>query len=56
MTWPAQAFTIARQEVGTWFCGSRGMFDSDLVCNLRLPGFALQVAWLDASNVWWNMV
>ncbi len=57
MTWPTYGtFTVARQEAGTWFCGPRGMFDSDLVCNRPVPGFALQVAWKDGSNIWWNVV
>jgi hypothetical protein len=57
MTWPSSGtFTVARQEAGTWICGPKGMFDSDLVCNRPLPGFALEVAWKDASNVFWNLV
>ena len=56
MTWPSSGtFTVARQETGTWICGPKGMFDSDLVCNRPLPGFALQVAWKDGSNIWWNL-
>lgn len=57
ITWPSVgAFTVARQETGTWFCGPKGWSDSDLVCNLAIAGFSLQVAWKDASNVWWNVI
>lgn len=57
MTWPsAGAFTVARQETGTWFCGPRGMFDSDLVLDRPIAGFALQVVWKDGPNIWWNVV
>lgn len=57
MTWPSVgAFTVARQETGTWFCGPRGMFDSDLVLDRPIAGFALQVAWKDGPNIWWNVI
>ena len=57
MAWPSVgAFIVARQETGTWFCGPKGMFDSDLICNRAIAGFALQVVWKDASNVWWNVI
>jgi len=57
MTWPSSgAFTVARQETGTLICGPKGMFDSDLVCNKPVAGFALQVAWKDGASIWWNVV
>lgn len=57
MTWPSVgAFTVARQETGTWFCGPRGMFDSDLVLDRPIAGFALQVVWKDGPNIWWNVI
>ncbi len=56
MTWPTQAFVIARQQTGTWICGPRGMYDSDLVCNKPVAGFALQCCWNDGTNIWWNVV
>lgn len=52
----AKAFTVARQETGTWICGPRGMYDSDLVCNKPVAGFALQCCWNDGTNIWWNVV
>lgn len=56
MTWPTQAFVIARQQTGTWICGPRGMYDSDLVCNKPVAGFALQCCWNDGTNILWNVV
>ena len=57
MTWPSSGtFTVARQETGTWICGPRGMYDSDLVCNKPVAGFALQCCWNDGTNIWWNAV
>lgn len=56
MTWPTQAFVIARQQTGTWICGPRGMYDSDLVCNKPVAGFALQCCRNDGTNIWWNVV
>lgn len=56
MTWPNQAFVIARQQTSTWICGPKGNFDSDLVCNKPVAGFALQCCWNDGTNIWWNVV
>ena len=53
MTWPAVApFVVARQEVGTYLHG----YDSNLVCDKPVGGFALQVVWKDGSSIWWNIV
>lgn len=56
MTWPNQAFVIARQQTSTYFCGPNGMFDSDLICNRAVAGFALQCAWKDVTGIWWNVL
>lgn len=53
MTWPATAaFVVARQEADTYI----HMYDSNLVCNKAVGGFALQCVWKDASSIWWNVV
>lgn len=57
MSWPgAGAFVVARQETSTYFCGPKGMFDSDLVCNKPIAGFVLEVAWKDANGITWNVL
>lgn len=56
MTWPNQAFVIARQQTSTYFCGPNGTFDSDLICNRAVAGFTLQCAWKDAAAIWWNVL
>lgn len=57
MTWPsAGAFVIARQEPVTYICGPKGSYDSDLVCNRAVSGFALEVAWKDANGIAWNVI
>ncbi len=57
MTWPsAGAFVIARQEPVTYICGPKGSYDSDLVCNRVVSGFALEVAWKDANGIAWNVI
>ena len=52
LSWPANAFVVARQETATYIHNS----DSNLNCNVKVGGFALQCVWKDASNVWWNIV
>ena len=52
LTWPATAFVVARQEANTFI----HMSDSDLNCNVKVGGFALECVWKDASAVWWNIV
>lgn len=57
MSWPgAGAFVVARQETSTYFCGKKGMFDSDLVCDKPIAGFVLEVAWKDANGITWNVL
>ena len=53
LTWPTYgAFVVARQEANTFI----HMSDSDLNCNVKVGGFALECVWKDASAVWWNIV
>ena len=53
LTWPTHgAFVVARQEANTFIHTS----DSDLNCNVKVGGFALECVWKDASAVWWNIV
>ena len=52
LTWPATAFVVARQEANTFI----HMSDSNLNCNMKVGGFALECVWKDASAVWWNIV
>lgn len=52
LTWPTYAaFVVARQESGTVIHGE----DSNLNCNVRVGGFALECVWKDSSAVWWNI-
>ena len=52
LTWPATAFVVARQEVSTYI----HMSDSDLNCNMKVGGFALECVWKDTGVIWWNIV
>ena len=53
LTWPTYgAFVVARQEANTFI----HMSDSDLNCNVKVGGFALECVWKGASAVWWNIV
>ena len=53
LTWPAAyPFVVARQEANTFI----HMSDSDLNCNVKVGGFALECVGKDASAVWWNIV
>ena len=52
LTWPATAFVVARQEASTFI----HMSDTNLNCNVKVGGFALECVWKDASSVWWNIV
>ena len=52
LTWPATAFVVARQEASTFI----HMSDTNLNCNVKVGGFALECVWKDSSSIWWNIV
>lgn len=53
LSWPTSAaFVVARQEVSTYI----HMSDTNLNCNMKVGGFALECVWKDINGIWWNIV